>query len=113
MAPIILTAILILSAPGSHQLDPTTVRTHLAHIAKADYGYRGWKCLDRLIHRESRYRADAANPHSSAWGLFQLLRLPPSTTVIEQYARGKRYIEHRYEGAPCRALDQQRSVGWY
>ena len=113
MAPIILTAILILGAPGSHQLDPTTVRTHLAPIAKADYGYRGWKCLDRLIHRESRYRADAANPHSSAWGLFQLLRLPPSTTVIEQYARAKRYIEHRYEGSPCRAYEQARTVGWY
>ena len=113
MEPLILAAILILSGPNSQHLEPQQVRTHLAPIAKADFGTRGWKCLDQLIHRESRWDATAKNPHSSARGLFQLLRLPPSATVIEQYARGKRYIEHRYEGAPCRALDQQRSVGWY
>lgn len=94
-------------------LSPTSVRTQIERIATANYGPRGWKCLDRLIYRESRWDLHAKNGTSSARGLFQLLRLPPNLTALEQYARGQRYVTRRYHGSPCMALQHSLRRGWY
>ena len=61
-----------------------------------------WDCLDALLWAESSWNPESANPHSSAYGLFQLLKLEPGTPLPKQVERGFRYIRHRY-GSPCRA----------
>lgn len=94
-------------------LSPTTARTQIERLATAQYGQRGWQCLDRLIYRESRWDPHAKNGTSSARGLFQLLRLPPDLTPAEQYERGQRYLAHRYQGSPCLALRSSLVRGWY
>lgn len=77
-------------------------------------GWRGaqWRCLDAIIYRESRWNPKAANKHSSARGLFQMLKQDPALSVEEQTERGLRYIKTRY-GSPCEALRHHNRVGWY
>lgn len=77
-------------------------------------GWKGseWRCLDAIIYAESRWNPRAANKHSSARGLFQMLKQDPSLSVEEQTARGLRYVESRY-GSPCKALQWHVRHGWY
>ena len=70
------------------------------------------KCLKELVWRESRFDPQAANPHSSAFGLFQQLKLDPSTPTHKQITLGFKYIAHRY-GTPCKALAHHDLKGWY
>ena len=70
------------------------------------------KCLHELIWRESRFDPKAANPHSSAFGLFQQLKLDPNTGIDDQIRLGFKYIKHRY-GTPCAALKHHDIKGWY
>jgi hypothetical protein len=70
------------------------------------------KCLHELIWRESRFDPKADNPHSSAFGLFQQLKLDPNTGIKDQIRLGFKYITHRY-GTPCAALAHHDLKGWY
>lgn len=77
-----------------------------AYVKKqaAAKGWTGkqWKCLDLLVHHESRWNHKSDNKRSSAYGLFQVLKTPTGISVQEQTERGLRYIVHRYD-TPCRA----------
>jgi hypothetical protein len=71
-----------------------------------------WDCLEVIIERESEWIADAKNPNSSAYGLFQMLKTPKDLPVSKQTNRGLRYIKHRYE-TPCNALRHHNRRGFY
>ena len=71
-----------------------------------------WTCLDELIFRESSWDKDAANPKSSAYGLFQMLKTKPETPLRKQTERGIKYIKHRYD-TPCNAISFHNRKGWY
>jgi len=71
-----------------------------------------WVCLDELIFRESSWDKDAANPRSSAYGLFQMLKTKPETPLRKQTERGIKYIKHRYD-TPCKALSFHDRRGYY
>jgi len=71
-----------------------------------------WACLDELIFRESSWDTDAANPNSSAYGLFQMLKTKPETPIKKQTERGIKYIKHRYD-TPCKALSFHDRKGYY
>ena len=92
---------------------PTAVRAYYERLATETYGERGWICLDELIDRESRWRLDAANPNSSARGLWQLLRMPEGLDAHQQWLRGSRYLATRYDSQPCKALAHHHRKGWY
>lgn len=73
-----------------------------------------WKCLARLIERESSWRPHVKNSQgSSAYGLFQLLKMKPGTPVSKQVDAGFRYLQSRYHGEPCLALEHHLAKGWY
>ena len=109
-----LTLLLTLNNPDHPRaLSPQTARTQIERVATAQYGPKEWRCLDRLVYRESRWNPTAKNATSSARGLFQLLRLPPNFTPLQQYARAVKYLDRRYRGSPCRALRHSVHVGWY
>jgi hypothetical protein len=71
-----------------------------------------WVCINELIDRESKWSNVADNPNSSAYGLFQMLKMPKNSTVRMQTERGIRYIEHRYN-TPCEALRHHNRKNWY
>jgi hypothetical protein len=71
-----------------------------------------WKALYKLWMKESKFDYTADNPHSSAYGIPQLLKLNTETSVIEQIDLGLKYIQHRY-GTPSHALAFHNRHGWY
>lgn len=84
------------------------------------YGWGGgaqWNALKTLVGKESGWRVDAANPNSSARGLFQKmtsLHGPVEKTAFGQAGWGLKYIKNTY-GTPVKALAKwrSRSPHWY
>lgn len=73
--------------------------------------YREFKCLLILWTKESHWNPKADNPHSSAFGIPQLLNLK-ETNPYKQIDRGLKYIVHRYNGM-CDALNHHKRKGYY
>ena len=93
--------------------DPDAARLFVMQRAnRAGYSRTEWACLDKLLHAESRYVVDAKNRRSSAYGLFQLLKLKPGTPIAAQWERGAAYIDRRY-GDACAAWAHFQRKGWY
>ena len=85
----------------------------------------GWSegqfsCLESLWNKESRWRVDADNPTSSAYGIPQALpgnRMSAygsdwRTNPITQIKWGLDYIQDRY-GSPCEAWAHSQAKNWY
>jgi hypothetical protein len=87
----------------------------LSKIGKVQFN-----CLDILFARESRWRDNAMNKHSGAYGIPQAL--PGSkmakagadwlTNPTTQVKWGLMYISGRY-GSACNALQHSYNTGWY
>lgn len=89
------------------------VRAYVRERAsRAGWTLREWKALSTIVWLESRWNVRADNPHSSAFGLFQILRMPPDTPLHKQVDAAIRYIKSRY-GSPSVALEHHRKFGWY
>jgi hypothetical protein len=87
--------------------------------ARGKVGTTQFGCLDALWKKESGWRPNAKNPHSSAYGIPQLLTATWSATGTNRTANGFRqvdaglvYIEAAY-GSPCGAWSHSRATGWY
>ena len=74
--------------------------------------HREWKALFALWDRESRWDYTADNPHSSAYGIPQLLKMDEGTPMARQIELGLKYIQHRYD-TPSKALAFHNRNGWY
>jgi hypothetical protein len=73
---------------------------------------REWKALFTLWDRESRWDYTADNPHSSAFGIPQMLNMSKDTPMTRQIELGLKYIDARY-GSPTKALAFHNRNGWY
>jgi hypothetical protein len=78
-----------------------------------------FSCLDALWTKESGWRATARNPHSTAYGIPQLLDSTWAATGIRMTSNGYRqvdagliYISAAY-GTPCSALAHSEATNWY
>ena len=74
-----------------------------------------WSALSRIIQKESSWNPSAANPSSSARGLFQMIaanRSAPYTDVAGHSREGLNYIKNRY-GTPAKALAFHNRNNWY
>lgn len=84
----------------------------------AGYGWAGgdmWTALYNLIQKESSWNPNAANPTSSARGLFQKMTSihgPLESTIEGQAQWGLNYIKGRY-GNPVAAWAYHQRKGWY
>lgn len=89
--------------------------------ARAQVSATEWKCLEKLWTRESQWNHRSISPtddygipqrhmrHNTAKERKAFLKDP-----MKQIDWGLAYIEHRYEGSPCKAWEHsQRKGGWY
>ncbi|MEI8410292.1 MULTISPECIES: hypothetical protein [unclassified Kribbella] len=84
------------------------------------WGESQFSCLEKLWNKESRWRVDADNPTSSAYGIPQALpgnRMAAygsdwRTNPVTQIKWGLDYIENRYN-TPCSAWAHSQAKGWY
>lgn len=110
----IILALTMYTTAHPKQLNETSVANYVAKLAL----HEGWSrqqtaAMHRIIRYESGYRPTADNPTSSAYGLFQLLRMPPGTPILDQFTRFARYIDHRYAGDTRKAWQHIERHGWY
>lgn len=79
-----------------------------------------WRCVDQLIHRESRWQVTATNPSSGAYGLPQALPGRKMASAGANWRTSARtqlrwffsYVKARHGGA-CLALAHSHARGWY
>ena len=76
------------------------------------WGRGEWKALVKLWGKESAWNYRADNPHSTAYGIAQVLGTKPGTPAPQQVARGLDYISNRYD-RPSIAWSHWRNHGWY
>lgn len=100
--------------PVDNYTSPVDNSKRLVHSRASARGYNSkqLKCLFELIERESRWNHKANNPSSTAYGLFQQLKLDPKASKQKQIRLGLTYVEHRY-GTACKALKHHDLKGWY
>ena len=70
------------------------------------------RALIKLWAKESNWNHEADNPHSTAYGIAQVLKTPKNTPAPLQIERGLEYIVHRYD-KPSVAWAHWRKKGWY
>lgn len=80
-------------------------------FAKFNWTDEQYKCLAQLWGKESGWNHLADNPHSTAYGIAQMLG-EDSTEPHVQINNGLRYIEHRY-GNPCNGWKFWQRHKWY
>lgn len=76
------------------------------------YSWSQFECYNELIQRESNWNYKAKN--GSHYGLGQMRNkrvkyLDPYNQLLWH----KRYIDHRYNGKPCKALAHWKAKGWH
>ena len=71
-----------------------------------------YRCVVILWRLESQWNHKAANKHSSARGIPQLLKMT-ETNPYKQIDLGLKYIDHRYDGDGCKALAYHMKHGHY
>lgn len=84
-------------------------------LAARGYGLGQYRCLSRLWQRESRWRANAHNRRTGAYGIPQRIDgygKPFMDDYRGQIVWGLNYIKSRY-GTPCAALQHHMKRGWY
>lgn len=109
-------AVEIPSPQGPAGDDDDAIRSYVQERAsRHGWTWKQWRAVVALVNLENRGWAihQQNREGSSAYGLFQILRMPKGTPLREQVDRFIRYIEHRYDGDPVKALAHHRANGWY
>ena len=84
----------------------------VSYLRALGYNAEQRECAITLWTRESRLDHLAANKQSSARGIAQLLGERSAEPEL-QILHAVRYVEHRYSGSFCRALQPSNRVGRY
>lgn len=98
-----------------NQLDPEYVRSQARIWFLQREHLDEWKCIDTIIHRESRWIPNLWNSQgSSAYGLGQVKNSYKYTKnkPLAQFKRAVLYAIYRY-GTLCNALKAHNKQGWY
>ena len=98
-----------------HVWNKFTLKAYTKAYIKETYpkwGRNEWSALNKLWGKESAWDHTADNPHSSAFGVAQVLNTDPETPAPLQIAKGLEYIVHRYD-MPSVAWAHWRKHGWY
>ena len=113
----------------SHVIDVTATCKNLGYVSLAEMKRKAkqigeyevmriykskyeWNALFTLWNRESRWDYTADNPHSTAYGIPQMLNMSEKTPMVRQIELGLQYIQERY-GSPSKALAFHNTHGWY
>ena len=103
---------------GTGALVDSAVVKHQVQSVAEKYGWGSgpqWNAIDWIVQKESGWNPKAANPTSSARGLFQQMTSihgPVASTPAGQAEWGLNYIKSRY-GTPTQAQAFWKAHNWY
>ena len=73
-----------------------------------------FECANQLGIKESNWRSDAVNMRSGAYGIFQhMSEYAPNWDAYKQIDKHITYINARYDGSWCKALNHLETKGWH
>jgi hypothetical protein len=76
--------------------------------------WQEFECANQLGIRESNWRPTAINKESGAYGIFQhMSNYAHKWNAYEQMDKHIEYINARYEGSWCKALEHLVRLGWH
>lgn len=93
------------------QASPVPTKSALKTYTRTLLSKEEYRCVNKIWSKESAWNHTADNPHSTAYGIPQILRMKETNPFI-QISKGLIYIEHRYK-TPCNALRFHLKHGWY
>lgn len=77
-------------------------------------GWDEFYCADELAMRESSWRYTAVNKSTGAYGLFQHMSdYADEWDAFKQIDKHVEYIDIRYSGSWCKALQHLKDKGWH
>ena len=103
--------IIAITTPTAHAYDPSIEAYKLYTHMKLGND-KQYRCVVTLWRLESQWNPKAANKHSTARGIPQLLKMT-ETNPYKQIDLGLKYINHRYHGDTCKALAYHIKHGHY
>lgn len=104
-----------LSNADSSSMDSIQPKTYI----RFHYSIKEGSCLIRLYGKESAFRRDAIGNLSSpskayVYGIPQLKNpIIKDLSANRQIDYGMKYIDHRYDGKPCKAWAHWLKKGWH
>jgi hypothetical protein len=105
--------------PVTYEPRPPLMQVNAKEVAKELLNKEQYKCLTKLLGKESAWRAEAQNPKSSASGIGQLLDstyknlgMNKSKAGVAQLLATLSYI-HRRHINPCNAWEHFLKNGYY
>ena len=114
-AIVILALLMTLSVAIPYKTEAKQKPLHVMNIKLYAYNQMSWKqfeCYNWLIHHESRWNHKAKN--GSHYGLGQMRSTWYGTLdPMKQVDVHLKYIAHRYDGKPCKALAHWERKGWH
>ena len=73
-----------------------------------------FECANELAFRESSWRYDAVNSITGAYGIFQHMSdYAPGWDAFKQIDKHVEYIDTRYSGSWCKALQHLKDKHWH
>lgn len=121
-------AIVILALAMTHSVAASSDITNNKEIEKPVYdlmnvklylhnkinNWEQFECANELGIRESNWRPTAINKESGAYGIFQhMSNHAYKWDAYKQLDKHIEYIDARYEGSWCKALDHLVRFGWH
>lgn len=102
----------------THQINPheQTLKQFAKHQVHTLWTKRQWPCLKQIVWIESRWKHNAYNPETTAYGLGQLIgsRQYLKGKPFKQITKMMDYIAHRYPtDLACEALQHHHRWAWY
>ena len=105
--------------PVEYKERPPLMQVSAKEVAKELLNKEQYKCLTKLIGKESAWRETAKNPISTASGIGQLLDstysslgMKKSNAGVSQLVATLSYISRRHSH-PCGAWKHFQEKGWY
>lgn len=100
---------------------PILMQVDAKELARELLTRKDFRCLTKLLGKESAWKASAKNPKSSAKGIGQLLDatyrnlgMKHSKASVPQLVATLAYIGRKYgSGGPCAAWEHFRKNSWY
>lgn len=121
-AMLIASTALAICFASSEKIDTATADTFQKPFNVMDYklylhnkinDWDEFECANWLGIRESNWRPKAVNSESGAYGIFQSMsKYAPQWDAYEQIDKAIEYINHRYNGSWCAALEHLEKFNW-
>ena len=111
---LVLLAVLCIATaiPTAQAKDNTEIELYKLYTHMKLGNDKQYRCVVILWHLESQWNPKAANKHSSARGIPQLLKMT-ETNPYKQIDLGLKYLSYRYDGDGCKALAYHMKHGHY